>query len=161
MTSKRFSTLKPTTVDRSAIPSQPDFLVQLRRTQHAVRNQLDSDLAATGLTTPQYAVLAELERSGELSASDLAREFGMSAQTLNVLVKKLEDSGLLRRSPHPAHGRILLATLTPAGRRALKRGLALAFGVQDRVLAGLSASARKTVMRQLKAIEQIATSHAG
>jgi DNA-binding MarR family transcriptional regulator len=53
-------------------------LVQLRRTQHAVRTRLDADLAETGLTTPQYTVLAALEREGELSASDLAREFGMT-----------------------------------------------------------------------------------
>ncbi|TMB45954.1 MAG: MarR family transcriptional regulator, partial [Chloroflexi bacterium] len=76
-------------MERPRIPPQPDFLVQLRRTQHAVRTRLDSDLEATGLTTPQYTVLAAVERAGELSASDLAREFGMSAQTVNVLVKSL------------------------------------------------------------------------
>ena len=156
-----FKYTETTQMTRRPIPSQPDFLVQLRRTQHAVRNRLDSDLDATGLTMPQYAVLAELERAGELSASDLAREFGMSAQTLNVLVKSLETSGLLRRNPHPAHGRILLATLTPAGKRALKRGLALAIDLQDRVLSGLSASDRKLLMRHLKAIEEVsAETHA-
>ena len=58
-----------------AIPTQPDFLVQIRQTQHAIRVRLDADLASTGLTTPQFTVLAVLEREGELSASDLAREF--------------------------------------------------------------------------------------
>jgi DNA-binding MarR family transcriptional regulator len=101
---------------KSPIPRQPEFLIQLRQTQHAVRNLLDEGLAATGLTMPQYAVLAEIDQRGELSASDLAREFGMSAQTVNVLVKGLETAGLLRRSRHPTHGRILLASLTPAGR---------------------------------------------
>ena len=86
---------------RPAIPRQPDFLVQLRRTQHAVRIRLDADLSATGLTTPQYAVLETLKREGEFSASELAREFGMTAQTMNVLVKALEANGLLRRSRHP------------------------------------------------------------
>src|SRR5712692_7035397 len=108
----------------SLIPSQPDFLIQLRRTQHAVRTRLDADLASTGLTTPQYTVLAALERAGELSASELAREFGMTAQTVNVMVKALEACGLLQRNPHPDHGRILQASLTGAGRRALKRGRA-------------------------------------
>src|ERR1700674_3724258 len=111
---------------RQAIPSEPDFLVLLRRTQHAVRTRLDADLAPTGLTTPQYTVLAALERSGELSASDLAREFGMTAQTVNVLVKGLEACGLVRRVSHPEHGRILLASQTPAGRRALVGGRELA-----------------------------------
>jgi DNA-binding MarR family transcriptional regulator len=137
-----------------AIPPQPDFLVQLRRTQHSVRTRLDADLGSTGLTTPQYTVLAALERDRELSASDLAREFGMTAQTVNVLVKGLEACGLVRRSRHPGHGRILLASLTPLGRRALQRGRALALEVQDRVLADLTPSDRTTLMRCLKAIEK-------
>jgi DNA-binding MarR family transcriptional regulator len=129
-------------------------LIQLRQAQHAVRTRLDADLAATGLTTPQYAVLAEIDQHGELSASDLAREFGMSAQTVNVLVKGLEAARLLRRSRHPTHGRILLANLTAAGRRALERGRAVCMGVQNRVLCDLSASERRTLMRHLKAIEK-------
>src|SRR6202171_1899333 len=139
---------------RPPIPSEPDFLVILRRTQHAVRTRLDADLAETGLTTPQYTVLSAIEREGALSASDLAREFGMTAQTVNVLVKSLEAGGYLRRSRHPTHGRILLASLTAAGRRALERGRALGLAVQDRVLAGLTASDRQTLLRLLQAIEQ-------
>jgi DNA-binding MarR family transcriptional regulator len=136
------------------IPPQPEFLIQLRRTQHAVRTRVDADLAPTGLTTPQYTVLAALEREGGLSASDLARELGMTAQTVNVLVKGLERDGLIRRSSHPTHGRILLTGLTATGRRALKRGRSLALGVQERLLTGLSTADRATLMRDLKAIEQ-------
>jgi DNA-binding MarR family transcriptional regulator len=139
---------------RSAIPREPEFLVQLRQTQHAVRTLLDAGLAETGLTMPQYAVLAEIDRQGELSASDLAREFGMTAQTVNVLVQGLETSRLLRRDPHPTHGRILLASLTPAGRKALKQGLEVALGVQDQLLSCVPASDRPKLLRQLKAIEQ-------
>jgi DNA-binding MarR family transcriptional regulator len=153
-TSKRFSTLKTTPLARPTIPRHADFLVQLRQTQHAVRTLLDADLAATGLTTPQYAVLAEIDRHGAISASDIAREFGMTAQTVNVLVKWLETSGLLRRSQHPTHGRILLASLTPAGRKSLMHGLEVALGVQDQLLSCVPASERPKLMRQLKAIEQ-------
>jgi len=139
---------------RALIPRQPDFLVRLRQTQHAVRTRLDADLEATGLTTPQYAALAALEREGRLSASDLAREFGMSAQTLNVLVRGLAALGLLRRVQHPSHGRILLASLTPAGRRALDRGRLRALAVEDAALSGLSAADRRKLIRSLKAIER-------
>jgi DNA-binding MarR family transcriptional regulator len=141
-------------MDGPDIPPQPDFLVQLRRTQHAVRNRLDADLAATGLTMPQYTVLAALDREGDVSSSDLARELGMTAQTVNVLVKGLETASLLRRRRHPNHGRILLAELTPAGRRALKRGYAVGKDVQDRVLSGLRASDRALLLRHLKTIEK-------
>ena len=141
----------------SDIPLQPDFLVQLRRTQHAVRNRLDADLASTGLTMPQYTVMAALDRQGDLSSSDLARELGMTAQTVNVLVKGLETAGLLRRTRHPSHGRILLAELTAMGRRALTRGYAAGKAVQDRVLSGLTASDRALLLHHLKAIEKSST----
>src|SRR4029077_3497117 len=138
---------------RSPIPAQPDLLIQLRRTQHAVRTRLDAELAGTGLTTPQYTVLAALERDEELSSSDLAREFGMSAQTVNVLVKALEDCGLVRRARHPDHGRILLLTLAPAGRRALQKGRERALEIQDRLLGPMPPADRTRLMRLLKAIE--------
>jgi DNA-binding MarR family transcriptional regulator len=140
-----------------SIPPQPDFLIQLRRSQHAVRTWLDRELASTGLTTPQYAVLAAVEREGEVSASDLAREFGMSAQTLNVLVKALETCGLLRRDRHPEHGRILLATLTPRGRRALQDGRERALKLQDRMLDQMTSADRSRLMRVLKAIEEMSS----
>jgi DNA-binding MarR family transcriptional regulator len=123
-----------------------------------VRTRLDADLSATGLTTPQYAVLAAIDRDGQLSASELAREFGMSAQTLNVLVKALEAAGLLCRSAHPTHGRILLASLTRAGKRALKRGLAVAMLDQEALLANLDPSERESLVGHLKAIEEKAKS---
>jgi DNA-binding MarR family transcriptional regulator len=141
-------------MDRPDIPAQPDFLVQLRRTQHAVRNRLDADLAATNLTMPQYTVLAALDREANLSSSELARGLGMTVQTVNVLVKGLATAGLLRRKRHPSHGRILLAELTPAGRRALTRGYAAGIALQDRVLSGLSPSDRALLLRHLKTIEQ-------
>jgi DNA-binding MarR family transcriptional regulator len=140
-------------MDGRPIPAQPDFLIQLRRTQHAVRTRLDADLAATGLTLPQYTVMAVLEREGELSASDLAREAGLTAQTMNVLVQGLTGMGLLRRVRHPEHGRILLASLTPAGQQALERGRRLALAVENLVLADLTRAERKTLMRCLKVIE--------
>src|SRR5258707_15128276 len=128
---------------RTSTPAQPDFLIQLRRTQHAVRTRLDADLAATGLTLPQYTVMAVLERERELSASDLAREAGLTAQTMNVLVQGLAGMGLLRRVRHPEHGRILLASLTPAGRRPHQRGGGLGPAAGELLVADLTPSARQ------------------
>jgi DNA-binding MarR family transcriptional regulator len=139
---------------RPVIPLQPDFLIQLRRTQHAVLSRLDSELGVTGLTTPQYTVLAALEQAGELSASDLAREFGMTAQTVNVLVKRLEACELVRRTRHPDHGRILLASLTASGRRSLQRGRTVARAFQERVLSELTPSDQTRLARYLRAIER-------
>ena len=148
-------------MDPSAIPPQPDFLIQLRRTQHAVRTWLDTALTETGLTTPQYTALAALESEGDLSASDLARELGMTAQTVNVLVKALEACGLLRRSRHPDHGRILLLSLTSRGRRALQHGRGVAMGIQERALQELKPADRVRLRVLLRSVEKTATQSAG
>src|SRR5258708_10804494 len=95
-----------------------------------------------------------MARQGKFSASAHAREFGMTAKTVTVLVQGLETSGLLRRDPHPTHGRILLANLTPAGKKALKQGLEVALGVQDQLLSCVPASERPKLLPQLKAIER-------
>jgi DNA-binding MarR family transcriptional regulator len=142
-------------VGESAIPSFPDILVQLRRTQHAVRIRLDTVLAPTGVTTPQYAVLAFLEE-GERSSSELARAGAVTAQTMNVMVAGLQDAGLVIRRRHPGHGRILLVGLTDRGRQALRRGRELAVRLQDQVLVGLSRSERAALLRSLEEIERAA-----
>src|SRR5260221_7803398 len=138
---------------RPSIPAQPDFLIQLRRTQHAVRTRLDADLAATGLTLPQYTVMAVLERERELSGSDLAREAGLTAQTMNVLVQGLAGMGLLRRVRHPEHGRILLASLTPAGGRAPQPGAGVAPAGRGPLLPPPPPAARQTAVRRPQGLE--------
>jgi DNA-binding MarR family transcriptional regulator len=141
-------------VTQPPIPSAPEFLAQLRRTSRRVSSRLDSELAATGLTTPQYTVLGLLEQYVSLSSSDLARESLVTAQTMNVLVTALEGGGMVVRTRHPDHGRILLVTLTPAGRTALIRGLELAARVEAELLATLSAAERRRLIGYLRAVEQ-------
>jgi DNA-binding MarR family transcriptional regulator len=128
----------------------------VRRTQLAVRARLDASLEPTGLTTPQYGVLSLLAWQGEQSASDLARELGVTAQTMNVLVTALAGRGLVARRAHPGHGRILLVELTDAGRGALGRGLGVAQALEDRLLAGVSDADRARLIEQLRAIEAAA-----
>jgi DNA-binding MarR family transcriptional regulator len=135
------------------VPAPRDFLVHLRRTQHAVRTLLDAELAPTGLTLPQYGVLAELQSRSGSSASELARALGVTAQTMNVLVGGLAASGLVDRSPHEAHGRIIRVHLTRQGRAALKRGLRLAQAVEERLLAGVTPADRDRLVDILKRIE--------
>ena len=50
-------------------------------------------------------VLSLLRRHGALSKSDIARMTGLSAQTVSVIMRKLEEDGLLRRG-EPIRGRI-------------------------------------------------------
>ncbi|HHZ09372.1 MAG TPA: ROK family transcriptional regulator [Rhizobiales bacterium] len=50
-------------------------------------------------------VLSLVRRQGALSKTDIARMTGLSAQTVSVIMRKLEDDGLLRRG-EPQRGKI-------------------------------------------------------
>ena len=91
----------------------------LKRAQHAYRTRLDADLRPLGLTAPQYAVLATIATEPGASNAGLARAAFVTAQTMQGILSTLERSGLLQRTPHPQHGRVLETTLTEQGATVL------------------------------------------
>jgi DNA-binding MarR family transcriptional regulator len=80
---------------------------------------------------------------------DLARNF---AATLVVLVKQLEERDLVERRPHPRDGRALGLHLTPAGRRLVDEGTALAYTADQEATAGLSDDERQALAKLLRKI---------
>jgi len=82
---------------------------------------LDADLVAThGMALVEYEVLFKLSRAGgALRMSDLARVAMLSRSGLTRIVGVLEAQRLVRRVAEPSDGRVLIATLTPAGRARL------------------------------------------
>jgi DNA-binding MarR family transcriptional regulator len=82
---------------------------------------LDADLVAThGMALVEYEVLFKLSRAGgALRMSDLARVAMLSRSGLTRIVGVLEAQRLVRRVSEPSDGRVLIATLTPAGRARL------------------------------------------
>ena len=102
----------------------------VKTAQHALRGRMDAELRALGLTTPQYAALASLEREAGASNAVLARLAFVTPQTMQAIVTKLERSGHVLRTPHPEHGRIQTTELTEAGRAALEAAHAVAVRVE-------------------------------
>jgi DNA-binding MarR family transcriptional regulator len=92
----------------------------LKQAQQALRTRLDSGLREIGLTTPQYAVLAFLEVETGASNAALARRAFVTAQTMQAILVALERAGLIKRTPHPEHGRVQMTELTARGRKALE-----------------------------------------
>jgi DNA-binding MarR family transcriptional regulator len=94
----------------------------------------------TGLPRPDFHVLARLRRSGDpaVPLSTLARELAFSSGGFTKLADRLEQAGLIRRQPSPCDRRVINAVLTPAGRAAA-----------DRVLAVYCAGLRVLVLRHL------------
>lgn len=66
----------------------------------------------------QVDALAELDRSGAMSAAALAEIRGVTHQSMRLVVSRLESAGLVSREPDPSDGRGSLILLTDAGRYA-------------------------------------------
>jgi DNA-binding MarR family transcriptional regulator len=111
---------------------------KLKKTQHALRLHMDEALRALDLTTPQYAVLAQLELKPGASNAALARSAFITAQTMHGIVSNLEKRGLVERKNDVSHGRILCAELTDQGHKVVARAHDMIRDVEARMLATVS-----------------------
>lgn len=119
----------------------------LRQAQDAFAAAMDHRLREHGLTRPQFGVLSVLVADPGLSAADLARAAMVTPQAINLLVGGLERDGLLRRAPHPTHGRVLQLFPTAEGIRRVGEAYPTVIELEERIVEGLSG-------RQISAIKR-------
>src|ERR1700685_1385222 len=94
----------------------------LKITQHRLRQRLDAELARLGITAPQNAVLLAVAGNPRISNAELARAAFVTPQTMQAILVNLERGGLIVRSPHPGHGRVIMTALTKEGEKAVVEG---------------------------------------
>ena len=111
---------------------------KLKKTQHALRLHMDEALRALDLTTPQYAVLAQLELKPGASNAALARSAFITAQTMHGIVSNLEKRGLVQRKNDASHGRILCTELTDQGCKVVTQAHDMIRDVESRMLSTVS-----------------------
>jgi DNA-binding MarR family transcriptional regulator len=68
------------------------------------------------LTITQLSALTSLELHGALTPRELAEVERVQPPTLTKIVAKLEDRGLVQRTPHPTDGRQVILAATESGR---------------------------------------------
>jgi DNA-binding MarR family transcriptional regulator len=134
----------------------------MKRAEHALRLEMDGVLRGVGLTTPQYAALSVLEEEAGLSGAALARRCFVTPQTMNQILMNLQGSGMVERRPHPEHGRVLSAYLTPKGAEIVALAHGEVVAIEERMLAGLDSGERSHLLEALRSCaESLATNRAG
>lgn len=121
---------------------------KLKKTQHALRLHMDEALRSIDLTTPQYAVLAQLELNPGASNAALARSAFITAQTMHGIVSNLEKRGLVERKSDTSHGRILCTELTDQGHKVVVQAHDMIRAVESRMLATVSRE-HKVILEKL------------
>lgn len=71
------------------------------------------------LTITQLSALTSLELNGALTPRELADAERVQPPTLTKIVAKLEERGLVQRTPHPTDGRQVILAATETGRAVI------------------------------------------
>lgn len=118
----------------------------LKRAQAALRGAMDRVLREHGLTVPQYSALELLAVRPGLSNAELARATFVTRQSANVVVRALQDAGLISRPATADHGRARPTHLTEKGRTRLAAVQAEVYAVEQRMVEAIP-ERRLTVLR--------------
>jgi DNA-binding MarR family transcriptional regulator len=124
----------------------------VRQASGLVRLAMERALADLDVTPPQFTVLTMIVAYPGLSGADLARLTFLTPQTINVIVRNLLRSGVIEKTAHAGHGRILQLTATPRGMALLKRCRSRVTEVESRLAGLLVRDEERTVRRWLGAV---------
>lgn len=90
----------------------------LKRVMASIAHEVGQRLTPLGLTHAQWSPLLRLRLTGECSAATLVSELGLDAGAMSRLLDRLEAKGLVERSRCNHDRRVVMVSLTEAGREA-------------------------------------------
>jgi len=108
------------------------------------------------LTLTQLSALTSLELAGALTPRELADAERVQPPTMTRIVAKLEERGLVRRTPHPTDGRQVILAATEAGRAVLVGFERARDEWLASRLAELSPAERDTLRRAAEILQRVA-----
>jgi len=97
----------------------------------------------------QAGVLAWLDEDDPTMVGELADYLGVTASTMSLTLKRLEEAGYIRRDRDPADRRVMNVRLTEAGVRVRDTATSLDLDRVDRLLRTLSPSQRAQAVQGL------------
>jgi DNA-binding MarR family transcriptional regulator len=130
-------------------------MAALLRIHQMVVAALEAELKGAELTVTGYLVLATLLMSpGETRPlGQLSKHLMIHPTSVTLVIDQLEKRGLVKRSPHPSDRRIVLAKLTPSGRRLTTKASKAIAGA-DFGLGGLDLDEARALIDTLRQVRQ-------
>ncbi|MEU0553616.1 MarR family transcriptional regulator [Dactylosporangium sp. NPDC006015] len=110
------------------------------------------------LTITQLSALTSLELNGALTPRELADAERVQPPTLTKIVAKLEERGLVQRTPHPTDGRQVILAATESGRAVVVEHRRARDEWLARRLASLSPDERETLAKAAEILGRLGRS---
>ncbi|MEV5836446.1 MarR family transcriptional regulator [Nocardia sp. NPDC052112] len=103
------------------VPVEEYLCTRIRRAEQALMAHHEAVLRTYGLTMTQYTVLLTLSREAAMSGAQLARACGVTQQSMATVLTGMQNKKLIDREPSPVHAKVMITSLTAAGRELLDR----------------------------------------
>ena len=129
------------------LDEQVGFLMRVAVQRHT---SIFTSRMVEGLTQTQFAALAKLFEVGPCSQNHLGRLIYLDAATIKGVVDRLVKRGAVQVDRNPTDARLIIVSLTPAGRDLADRSLSPARAVTEATLTPLSAGDRRTLLALLR-----------
>ncbi len=110
-------------------------------------------LRELGLAPGQELLLLQLWDRDRCSQADLVERLGLDASTVTKMLQRLERDGWVRRAPSPSDRRVVIVTLTPAGRGLQDAVTALWSELEAQTVKSLDTAERAELLRLLRKVE--------
>lgn len=118
-------------------------------------NRLATQRTRLPLPWAQARLLSTIEDQGAARISDLATLDHCSQPTMTMQVRRLEDAGLVTRTPDPDDARAVLIRITPKGVGTLAQVRADRAAVVDPAIARLGADDRQTLAEAVRVLRRL------
>lgn len=124
---------------------------RLKEVQSLLRSRMEEALRPLGITVAQYVCLEILKSTPGASNAELARQAFVTRQTMNTLLRGLQERGLIERATHATKGRALPTMLTPQGEQMLAQATGRIREIEQRMVGGFSDTQRQELWDLLTA----------
>ena len=124
----------------------------LRMTARLVSRRYDRALAPAGVTANDYAILARLEREGQLSVGTLAARLAMDRTTLSREVAPLIAAGLVEAAADEGDRRRRILSLSGEGAARLRLARPLWAAAQESIERDFGTARSVALVAELQAL---------
>jgi len=131
-----------------SLPAEDHLLALFGRLRRLAFGQ--HPLQDSGVTMPQLTLLEWVEASPGCHIQAIADGLGLTAATVSVGVRRLENAGLLERQPDPQDGRAVQLLPTTQGKALCQQALAFRRDKMERLLKGFTPEERTTLLTLLE-----------
>lgn len=128
----------------------------IHRTHHII---LNSGLSRYGLGSGQIFVLMHLAKEQDITQETLTRHLHIDKAAIARAVRKLEDSGLIRRTTDPGNRRAVRLFLTKKGEEIVPEIIQIERAWEELALEGLTKTDRDRLSVFLQQIAQNSLNH--